>query len=111
MLGRAIARMRLEAEVCRAVMSDGRTPRRSRWLLGAALAYLVSPVDIIPDFIPVVGHLDDVIVVPLLAWLAFRSIPEEVVEFHRNRILGEAGGGAFGRSCIRLEDRKGRDRL
>ena len=72
--------VRNEIAVYRAVLSHPRTPRLARWLLGFALAYLVSPVDIIPDFIPVIGHLDDLLIVPLLVWLALRLIPAGVVD-------------------------------
>jgi uncharacterized membrane protein YkvA (DUF1232 family) len=48
-------------------------------LLGAALAYLVSPVDLVPDFIPVLGQLDDLVIVRGLVWLAMRSIPRDVM--------------------------------
>ena len=86
-LADTVSRMRREADVYRGIMTDPRTPRRARWLLGAAVAYLVSPVDIIPDFIPVVGHLDDLVIVSLLVWLALRSIPAEIVESHRRRVF------------------------
>jgi len=62
------------------VLKHPRTPRVSRLLLGAAIAYAVSPIDLIPDFIPVIGHLDDLIVLPLLIWLAIRWIPKDVIE-------------------------------
>ena len=73
-------RFRHEIAVYRLVMRHPRTPRASRLLLGAAIAYALSPVDLIPDFIPVVGHLDDLLIVPLLVWLAFRLIPRDVID-------------------------------
>ena len=69
----------------RLVMEHPRTPRASRFLLGAAIAYAVSPIDLIPDFIPVIGHLDDAIIVPGLIWLALRLIPLDVIAECRSR--------------------------
>ncbi len=70
----------------RNVLADPRTPRVSRWLLGAAVAYLLMPFDLVPDWIPLLGQLDDVIVVPLLVFLALRFVPEEVLAAHREEI-------------------------
>ncbi|MHB8106037.1 MAG: YkvA family protein [Candidatus Cryosericum sp.] len=75
----AARRLRREVRVWSLVMRDPRTPRISKWLLGAALAYLVSPVDVIPDFIPLLGQLDDLVIVPGFVWLATRFIPHGVV--------------------------------
>ena len=49
-------------------------------LIGIAIAYALSPVDLIPDFIPVLGHLDDLIIVPLLIFAAVRLVPKDVLE-------------------------------
>jgi uncharacterized membrane protein YkvA (DUF1232 family) len=68
-----------ELRVYRLILKHDRTPRATRLLLGAAVAYALSPVDLIPDWIPVVGHIDDVLMVPALVWLALRFVPEEVV--------------------------------
>ena len=72
-------RVRHELRFYRLVLADKRTPWFSRILLGAAIAYLLSPVDLIPDFIPVLGHLDDLIVIPILVTVAVTMIPREVI--------------------------------
>ena len=64
----------------RLVSQHPRTPKAAKVLLGVAVAYALSPVDLIPDFIPVLGHLDDLIVVPLLVIAALRLIPSGVLE-------------------------------
>lgn len=67
----------------RAVWSDPETPRKARWLLGLGLGYLALPFDLIPDFLPIVGHLDDLVIVPGLLWLGMRSVPPSVYDRHR----------------------------
>ena len=71
----AIDRIKHELSYYRALSSDPTVPRASKWLLVAAIAYLISPIDLIPDFIPILGHLDDLIIVPTLVWLAMSLIP------------------------------------
>jgi uncharacterized membrane protein YkvA (DUF1232 family) len=62
---------------------DPRVPWYAKALVACVLAYLFSPIDLIPDFIPVVGHLDDLIIVPLGLLLVIRLIPHEVMAEHR----------------------------
>lgn len=62
---------------------DPRTPWLARVLALAIAAYAVSPIDLIPDFIPVLGYMDDLVLVPLGIWLVVRLIPPEVMEEHR----------------------------
>lgn len=58
---------------------DPRTPLLARaWAL-LVLAYALSPIDLIPDFIPVLGYLDDLLLVPAGLWLALRLIPPDVL--------------------------------
>ncbi len=65
--------------VVKLVASHPRTPWLSRIMLLAALAYAASPIDLIPDFIPVLGYLDDLLIVPSAIWFAYRMIPAEVI--------------------------------
>ena len=55
------------------------TPLAAKLLVILVVAYAFSPIDLIPDFIPVLGYLDDVILVPLGIWLVFRLIPAHVI--------------------------------
>ena len=62
----------------RALAADPRTPRRARWWLIGLAIYVVSPIDPIPDFLPVIGLLDEAIVVPLVLRHVRRMVPPEV---------------------------------
>lgn len=64
---------------------DPRTPWVAKLLLIVVLAYAASPIDLIPDFIPVLGYLDELLLLPLGIWLALHLIPSEVMEDARNR--------------------------
>ncbi|HEX2365033.1 MAG TPA: YkvA family protein [Bradyrhizobium sp.] len=58
---------------------DPRTPWHAKALAAAVAAYALSPIDLIPDFIPVVGYLDDLIIVPLGIRLVISLIPDELM--------------------------------
>jgi uncharacterized membrane protein YkvA (DUF1232 family) len=62
---------------------DPRTPWYAKVVAITVAAYALSPIDLIPDFIPVIGYLDDLILVPLGILLAVRLIPVEVMAEHR----------------------------
>lgn len=68
-----------DVRALRLATKDPRVPRRAKILAGLVLAYAVSPIDLIPDFIPVLGQLDDLILVPLGLWLALRMVPPPVL--------------------------------
>lgn len=84
---KSIGRMfKTELKVYRLVMKDSRTPFAAKVLLGTAIGYAISPIDIIPDFIPIIGHLDDLIIVPCLVFMALKLIPRELVEEYRAKV-------------------------
>lgn len=61
---------------------DPRVPASAKWVAGAVAAYALSPIDLIPDFIPLIGYLDDLVIVPLGIMLAVRLIgPRLMAEF------------------------------
>jgi uncharacterized membrane protein YkvA (DUF1232 family) len=71
------------------VLKDERTPARAKIFLGLAVGYLCMPFDLIPDFIPMVGHLDDAVIIPALIFVALRSVPREIVSEHREQVARE----------------------
>lgn len=64
----------------RSLVADPRTPLVAKALLGLAVGYALLPVDLIPDGIPVIGYLDDLVVIPLLVLAGLRLVPDEVQE-------------------------------
>jgi uncharacterized membrane protein YkvA (DUF1232 family) len=68
---------------------DPRTPWFAKALIVLVVAYALSPIDLIPDFVPVLGYLDDLVIVPAGIALALKLIPPEVMEQAR-RQAGEA---------------------
>ena len=69
---------------------DPRTPWYARALIYFVVAHTFSPIDLIPDFIPVLGYLDDLIITPGGLWLAVRMIPPEVLEEARGKVAGSS---------------------
>ncbi|HEY6075071.1 MAG TPA: YkvA family protein, partial [Anaerolineales bacterium] len=64
---------------------DPRVPWHARIFAACVAGYAFSPIDLIPDFIPVLGYLDDLILIPLGAAIAIRMIPPAVLAEHRAR--------------------------
>ena len=72
---------------------DPRVPWYAKLLAGCIVAYAFSPIDLIPDFIPIIGYLDDLIIVPLLIWLALKMIPAAVLNECREKAEAAMGQG------------------
>lgn len=71
---------------------DPRVPWYAKVLVAAIVAYALSPIDLIPDFIPILGYLDDLIIIPLGIALVLRMIPADVLEECRARAQSELAG-------------------
>ena len=69
-------------------LKDKDTPVIAKVFVGITVAYALSPIDLVPDFIPVLGYLDDVILLPMLVALTIKFIPEEVLNRNRKQAEG-----------------------
>jgi uncharacterized membrane protein YkvA (DUF1232 family) len=78
--------LKSEAQVLMIAYKDNRTPLRAKILIGITVGYLLSPIDLIPDFIPVLGILDDLIIVPALIALSIKLIPTFILEEARENL-------------------------
>ncbi len=72
---------------------DQRVPWYVRILAGLTVAYAFSPIDLIPDFIPILGYLDDLIIVPLGIWLVLKMIPPQVLAECREKAAAQIERG------------------
>lgn len=97
----------LKNEACAIYLAakDPRTPWYAKALIFFVVAHTFSPIDLIPDFIPALGYLDDLIVTPGGLWLAMRLIPPEVLAEARETVTSRGvarsvGYGAVGAAII-----------
>ncbi|WP_404334229.1 YkvA family protein [Sphingomonas sp. MMS12-HWE2-04] len=82
-------RVRTEAHAVWLAIRDPRTPLHARLFGVLVAAYALSPIDLIPDFIPVIGLLDDAVLIPLGVWLFEKMIPAALFAEHRARAEAE----------------------
>jgi uncharacterized membrane protein YkvA (DUF1232 family) len=75
--------LRRDAHAIFLASRDPRVPWAVKLLALAVAGYALSPIDLIPDFTPVIGYLDDLIIVPLGIWLVIALIPEDVMDEYR----------------------------
>src|SRR5437870_5035004 len=72
-------RLKHEVRAVELACQDPRTPWYAKVLAGAIVAYALSPIDLVPDYIPVLGQIDDLILIPLGIAVLLRLIPAEVM--------------------------------
>lgn len=87
------SKLKQQARILQTVYQDERTPFKAKLVIWITLGYLFSPIDLIPDFIPVLGLVDDIIIVPILIGFAIKLVPKDVwsdaVEKVKNQQLGK----------------------
>ena len=97
-LGAWAKRLKRDIVALSIAVRDPRTPWYARALGAGVVAYALSPIDLIPDFIPVLGLLDDALLLPLGIWLVVRLIPPDVLSearvaaLDRERLPGSRSG-------------------
>ena len=82
-LGKQLKR---EFEVYRLVLKHPQTPWVAKLFLSLAVGYLLLPFDLIPDFIPILGQLDDVVIIPVLLYIALLFIPKWIIQSCREQV-------------------------
>lgn len=84
-------RFRRELKMVWSVLTHPRAPATAKGVLLLAILYLISPADFVPDFVPVLGWLDDVGVLTLLVGLAYKLLPRDLYDSLRQRVDGVRG--------------------
>lgn len=79
-------RIKLELAFYRLIAQHPDTPTLAKWCLGLAVGYLLLPFDLIPDFIPILGQLDDVVIIPMLVYIALKITPISIIESCRQQL-------------------------
>lgn len=85
-LNQIAKRLKRELAFYQLVLKHPRTPKLAKFLLWLAIGYVLLPFDLIPDFLPVIGQLDDLIIVPGLIYLALKVIPDALIQECREQI-------------------------
>lgn len=87
------ARVKVELPALFLALKDHRTSWLAKLLAFLTVAYALSPADLIPDFIPVLGYLDDLLILPLLATLTIKLIPEDVWQdcLDKSQVMWDSG--------------------
>ncbi len=78
------ARLKAEFVFYQRLQKHPQTPKLAKGLLWLAIAYVLMPFDLIPDFLPVIGQLDELVIVPLLLYWALKLTPANIVAACRN---------------------------
>ena len=89
-LGRIVAMFRKELLLAWAVLRDPRTPNAAKLTTVLAILYVISPVDLVSDFIPILGWVDDGLIAYFLLQLAFKFLPPDLLAALRSKFDARA---------------------
>lgn len=67
-------------------LKNPQTPFLVKAVAFVTVAYALSPIDLIPDFIPVIGYIDDIILIPVLVWITLKLVPDDVINQSREQV-------------------------
>ena len=87
-LKQLVKRLKREIVVIYFALMDSKTPIIARIFAGITVGYMLSPIDLIPDFIPILGLIDDLILVPILIKLTLTLIPKVLISEIRLKVAG-----------------------
>jgi uncharacterized membrane protein YkvA (DUF1232 family) len=73
------AKLKAEFEFYRRLQQHPKTPKLAKALLWLAIGYVLMPFDLIPDFLPVIGQLDELVIIPLLLYCALKLTPQTII--------------------------------
>ena len=97
-----VAQLKTDIPALFLALKDKKTPIIAKIFAGITVAYALSPIDFIPDFIPVLGYLDDVILLPMLVALTVKFIPKDVFEEKRKQAEGMWKDGSPQKWCYAI---------
>jgi uncharacterized membrane protein YkvA (DUF1232 family) len=83
------AKLKAEFDFYKRLQQHPQTPKLAKFFLWLAIGYTLLPFDLIPDFIPVLGQLDEVVIIPLLLYCALKCTPQEVIDSCRGKIISD----------------------
>ncbi len=89
-------KLETEGHVLYLALKDPRTPWYARAFIAVVVAYILSPIDLIPDFIPVLGYIDDLLVLPAGIYITLKMIPRDVLEECREKAVSSTITGRSG---------------
>ena len=73
------AQLKAEFDFYKRLQQHPQTPKLAKALLWLAIGYLLMPFDLIPDFLPIIGQLDELVIIPLLLYLALKLTPSDII--------------------------------